>query len=85
MKPSVESQVQSILADILSIPREDITPYSSPDTIQIWDSLQHLNFVLALEQAFGLRFLPEEIERLTSVNAVVEVLESKIAKGRDDD
>jgi acyl carrier protein len=73
--------VQYILADVLAVPKEEISNDTTPDTIQTWDSLQHLNFVLAVEQAFNVNFKPEEVEQLTSVKAMIEMLENKLGTG----
>ena len=80
MNHTVESQVKQIFADILSIPEEEITTESSPETINGWDSLQHLNLVLAIEQRFGLRFNPEEIEKIISYKVLLEIIHSKLAE-----
>lgn len=77
MIPIVFQRVQRIAADVFSVPVAQISAESSADTIETWDSLQHLNFVLAVEQEFGVQFTPEEIEKLISVNTVVEMLEAK--------
>ncbi len=77
MAPDNLQVVQRIMADIFSIPIEQITPSSSPDTIETWDSLQHLNFVLAVEQEFSVQFKPEEIEKLTSAKVIAEILQTK--------
>lgn len=77
MIPIVFQRVQRIAADVFSVPVAQINAESSAHTIETWDSLQHLNFVLAVEQEFGVRFTPEEIEKLISVNTVVEMLEAK--------
>lgn len=77
MIPIVFQRVQRIAADVFSVPIAQISAESSADTIETWDSLQHLNFVLAVEQEFGVQFTPEEIEKLISVNTVVEMLEAK--------
>ncbi len=74
--PSLD-RVQTIFSDVFQIAREQVTPESSPDTIPNWDSLQHLNLVLALEQEFGIQFTPEEIEQLLSVELVAALLEEK--------
>ena len=50
---------------------------SSPETIPTWDSLQHLNLVLALEQEFRIQFTPEEIELILSVEKAATILEEK--------
>lgn len=66
-----------IAADIFDVTMEDLTAVSSPETVASWDSLQHLNLIVALEQAFGVEFTPEEIERTMSLEAIVEVLGAK--------
>lgn len=74
-------RVRTIVADIFGMPAGEIRPESSPDTVPSWDSLQHLNLVLALEQEFGIQFTPEEIEQLLSVELIAALLEEKM-KGR---
>jgi acyl carrier protein len=66
------------VADIFEVPLEQVLPTSSPDTIETWDSLRHLNMVLALEQEFGIQFSPEEIEQLLSVELITALLAEKI-------
>jgi len=55
-----------------------ITAASSPETIETWDSIQHLNLVLALEEKFGLQLSPEEIEQMKSVGEVIKLVEGKL-------
>lgn len=71
-------RVRRIVADVFGLPIEEIRPDSSPDNIETWDSLQHLNLVLALEQEFGVQFSPEEIEQLLSVELVAALLREKV-------
>jgi acyl carrier protein len=68
----------AITADIFGVPAEQVGPQSSPDTIETWDSINHLNLVLALEQEFGIQFTPEEIEQLLSVELIVALLAEKV-------
>jgi acyl carrier protein len=70
-------RVQMVMADMFHVPVEQITEEFSPDNVEAWDSLQHLNLVLALEQEFGVQFTPEEIEQLLSAALVAELLEEK--------
>jgi acyl carrier protein len=72
-------RVRVIFSDVFQVPLEQVVPQSSPDTIPSWDSLQHLNLVLALEQEFNIQFTPEEIEQLLSVELVVGLLDEKRA------
>jgi acyl carrier protein len=71
------SRVQRIVSDVLQIPLEKVTPETSPDNVETWDSIQHLNLVLSLEQEFGIQFSPEEIEQLLSVDLITAFVEEK--------
>jgi len=68
-------EVRQIASDIFGVPAELITMESSPQTIENWDSMQHLNLVVALEERFGVQFDPEDIEQMTSVGAVAALVE----------
>ncbi len=83
MNTSLLNHLQRILADIFNVPTTQVNQESSPDTIENWDSLNHLNLVLAIEQEFGIMFTPEEIEQLVSVQLIGKVLDDKLhAAGR---
>ena len=82
MDREILSRVQRIMADIFSIPVERIRPESSPETIEAWDSVQHLNLMLALEQEFGLVIAPEEIEHLVSIQEIVTFVSEKPPAGK---
>jgi len=74
----VLSKVLTIAADVFEVPESSLGPGSSPDTISTWDSLHHLNFVVALEEGFGVQFSPEEIEQLLSIELTKALVEEKL-------
>jgi acyl carrier protein len=74
----LSDEVRQLAADIFSVPLEQVTLESSPDSIGNWDSLQHLNLVLGLEQAFQLEFAPEEIERMVTIETIVALVDQKL-------
>ena len=75
MDQSVLDRIRQIAADVFGVPIEQIVPESSPDSIETWDSMQHLNFALALEQTFSIQFEPEEIEQMLSIELTVMMIE----------
>ena len=75
---STLEQVQAIASDIFGIPPTGITAESSPETVDTWDSIQHLNLVLAIEERFRVQLSPEEIQEMKSVGAVAALVESKL-------
>jgi acyl carrier protein len=74
----VLKKVLSIAADVFQLPESSLVPSSSPDTIEAWDSLHHLSFVVALEQEFGVQISPEEIEQLLSIELTAALMEEKL-------
>lgn len=74
-------RVRGIAADVLEVPAARIGPDSSPETFDTWDSVHHLNLVLALEQEFHLQFEPEEIDQMKDIQHILTVLTNKIAPG----
>jgi acyl carrier protein len=72
---STFEQVRSVASDIFGIPAEKITAESSPETIENWDSMQHLNLVLAIEEKFGVQLEPEDIEQMKNIGAVATLVE----------
>jgi acyl carrier protein len=75
---TVPEQVRRIASDLFSVPLDHIQFDSSPDTIEAWDSTQHLSFVLTLEETFNVQLLPEEIEQMKSIGETARLIESKL-------
>jgi acyl carrier protein len=75
---STFEQVRSIASDVFGLPTNKITAESSPETIESWDSMQHLNLVLAIEEKFGVQLAPEEIEQMKTVGAVAALVEKRL-------
>ena len=70
-------KVREVIAEVLEVEQGDITIDSTPDTLTTWDSLRHLNIVLALESEIGIQLDPDEIEKIVSVRDIVEVIDAK--------
>ena len=75
---AIFEQVRQISADLFQAPAAQITAESSPQTLEHWDSVQHLNLVLQLEQQFNISFEPEEMDRMKTIGAVVDLVASKL-------
>ncbi len=78
MSGDVVEQVREIVSDIFQIAIEQVNLDSSPETIEAWESIQHLNLVLALEQEFGVSFSPEEMATMLSVEAISQLVSEKM-------
>ena len=66
------------MADILDLDPERIDGSTGKNSTPSWDSLSHINLVVALEQEFGLSFELHEVESMLSYDDIVQIIDSKL-------
>jgi acyl carrier protein len=71
--------LKQVMATMLNIDPAEINAESSMDTIASWDSLRHMNLVLALEEEFGVQIPDEEAANITSYKLIQLVLRDLLA------
>jgi acyl carrier protein len=74
-----ETALKQVMAAVLGVPAAAIGPDASQDTLPAWDSLRHMNLVLALEQAFGVVIPDEDAAEITSYPLIKVVLQELAA------
>jgi acyl carrier protein len=55
-----ESLLKNTLATVFGVSEENIDENSSMDTLSQWDSVKHLNLVLAIESTFNISLTEEQ-------------------------
>lgn len=73
MSQSVADKVRQIAADLFNLPVDQVTDSLSPHTLADWDSVQHLNLVLAIEAQLGVQLDPSEIEQMRTMGDVIRI------------
>ncbi len=74
----MEEKVKQIMSDIFDLHAGAINESTSTDNIASWDSLHHINLVLALEEDFGVSLDVDEIEAMVSFGDILKVLKGKL-------
>lgn len=74
----MEEKLKEVISKVLGVPVGKIVSGFSQNTCKKWDSLHHLDLVIALEQEFDVSFEPEEIIEMLSFKAIQNCLESKL-------
>lgn len=74
------NKVKEVMAAVLDIAAEAIDDETSMDTVASWDSLRHMNLVLALEEQFGVSFPDEDAANATSFKLIILVLDEQLAR-----
>ena len=68
------TRVKTIMASVLEVDPSIITANASMDTVPSWDSLRHMNLILALEEGFGISFPDDDAANATSYALITLVL-----------
>ena len=70
-------QLEALFANLLQEPIESITEETSPRNTKSWDSLKHLELVMAIEGAYSVQFTMPEVVGLNSLGSIRQVLKLK--------
>jgi acyl carrier protein len=66
-----------IFQDIFEDPDITLHPETTADDIEDWDSLTHIQLLVAIEQAFSVRFNTGEVAKLANVGEMVALIEQR--------
>ena len=70
----MNDRIRRVMAAVFG--RDDIDEMSSVDTIENWDSLRHINLIVALEEEFGVTFDEPDIPGMTNFAVIRSVLQA---------
>ena len=56
-----------------------LAPETTADDVAEWDSVNHVKFILAIEQSFGVRFDTDEIGASENAGELADLVLAKIA------
>jgi acyl carrier protein len=73
----IEVRIKQVMSDVFNIDINSINDTSSPDNIENWDSLKHMNLITALEEEFGVIFDDQEIVDSMNYALIVNILKFK--------
>ena len=73
----MRDEILKVVSQVMNVDEEELNDESSPATITNWDSLKHMNLILALEEKFSVSFSDEEIVSMLNVKQIIETVSKK--------
>lgn len=70
-------QINEIFRDTLDNDELEILEKTTANDVEEWDSLTHIQLVVAVEKNFGVRFTSKEIQSWKNVGEMVDSILSK--------
>lgn len=73
----VSERVRKIVSTMMAVSPQSLALDAPLHQMPSWDSIQHLNLILALEEEFGLVFEPERLENFTTLTSIINMVKEK--------
>lgn len=70
-------RLTKIMRDVFDDDNLVVTPELTANDVEGWDSVSHITLVVAIEEAFGIKFKSAELEKMKNVGQLVEQIEKK--------
>jgi acyl carrier protein len=74
----MKKKLTSIMASIFEVDPSVINENTSPDSLETWDSINHMNLIQALEEQFEVNFSDKEVVDMMNFKVVELILKEKL-------
>ena len=78
-QPQILAQLSAIMQEVLDDPDLSLTPATTADDVEGWDSMSNITFVVEVERQFGIKFNTAEIEEMRNVGDMLDMIAAKRA------
>jgi acyl carrier protein len=76
--PEIRGRLTDIFRDVFDDDSIEINDAMTAKDIEEWDSLNHINLIVAVEGAFKVKFTTKEVNNLANVGEFVALIASKL-------
>ncbi|MCP4762515.1 MAG: acyl carrier protein [archaeon] len=73
---SQAEQFIEMVAEVFGVEKSEITDDKTPEDIENWTSITHMDLMARFEEAFGTEFDVEEITEMDSIEAMKKALKN---------
>jgi acyl carrier protein len=73
----LKERLQQVFVTVFDNDAIELTPQLTADDVDEWDSLSHINLMLAIELEFGIEFDQSEIQDFANVGELMASIEEK--------
>lgn len=78
-KTEILKNVQDIFRDVLDNEEIELTQVTTANDIEEWDSLSHIQLIVAIEKEFRIKFTSKEILSWSNVGEMMECIAQRLA------
>jgi acyl carrier protein len=78
-REEVFAKLNEVFQDVFDDESITVEDKTTTDDIEDWDSLEHINLIVALEKEFGMKFTMGEVTGMKNVGEAADIILSRIA------
>ena len=76
----IYDELNTVFRQVLEDDTIELTPATTAEDVEGWDSMNHIFIVVELEKRFGVKFQAAEMEELKNVGELATLVKQKLAK-----
>ncbi|SDA22793.1 acyl carrier protein [Ruminococcus sp. YE71] len=76
----IYKRLNEVFQDVFDDDSIRVTPDTTADDIEDWDSMEHINLIGAVENEFGLRFKMGEVSGMKNVGEMASIIAKRGTK-----
>jgi acyl carrier protein len=73
----IKAKLSLIFADVFNAPGLQVNEEMTAENVEGWDSLSHIDMIVAVEKAFNMKLTTGEVRNLANVGDLVNVISRK--------
>ena len=77
---AITEKLTSVFKEVFDDETLVVTDEMTADDVDAWDSLSHVNLIIAIEISFGIEFKQNEIQNFGNVGELKQSIEEKLEK-----
>ncbi len=77
MDEQINNRLNEVFQEVFDDEDLFIDDDTNADSIDDWDSMEHINLVVAVEEEFGMKFSMDEIAEMQNVGDMVEIIKER--------
>ena len=72
-------RLDRVFQDVFDDDTIHVTPKTTADDIEDWDSLEQINLLVAIEKKFSIKFKLDDVKNLPNVGAMLDLVKRMVA------
>jgi acyl carrier protein len=77
--PDIHQKLTAVFRDVFDLPTLEISDVTTANDIPEWDSIMHINLIVAVEKAFGISFTTRDVKSLANVGDLKRLISERVS------